>query len=277
VEDEINDKKKRARAKFVFIGAGGGSLSLLEKSDIEEGEGYGGFPVSGQWLLCKNEELIQKHHAKVYGKAKVGAPPMSVPHLDTRVIDGKKELLFGPFAGFSTKFLKEGSYLDLALSLTVDNILPMLSVGIHNMPLTKYLIEQVMLSFEDKIEVLREFIPNAQAEDWELTVAGQRVQVIKKDEEEGGTLEFGTEVVASADGTLAALLGASPGASTSVSIMLELMHKCFKTEMESEAWVTKLKEMIPSYGKHLVDDEQLTKSIRTRTHQVLQLSPIAPD
>jgi malate dehydrogenase (quinone) len=153
----------------------------------------------------------------------------------------------------------------------------MLSVGIHNMPLTKYLIEQVMLSFEDKIEVLREFIPNAQAEDWELTVAGQRVQVIKKDEEEGGTLEFGTEVVASADGTLAALLGASPGASTSVSIMLELMHKCFKTEMESEAWVTKLKEMIPSYGKHLVDDEQLTKSIRTRTHQVLQLSPIAPD
>ena len=202
---------------------------------------------------------------------------MSVPHLDTRVIDGKKELLFGPFAGFSTKFLKEGSYFDLALSLTADNILPMLSVGIHNLPLTKYLIEQVLLSFEDKIEVLREFVPNAQPEDWELTVAGQRVQVIKKDEEEGGTLEFGTEVIASADGTLAALLGASPGASTSVSIMLELMQKCFKTEMESEAWGTKLREMIPSYGKHLVDDEQLTCIIRTRTHQLLQLTPITPE
>jgi len=277
IEDEINDTKKWARAKFVFIGAGGGSLSLLDKSDIEEGEGYGGFPVSGQWLVCKNEELIQKHHAKVYGKAKVGSPPMSVPHLDTRLIDGKKELLFGPFAGFSTKFLKEGSYFDLALSLTADNILPMLSVGIHNLPLTKYLIEQVMLSFEDKIEVLREFVPNAQPEDWELTVAGQRVQVIKKDEEEGGTLEFGTEVIASADGTLAALLGASPGASTSVSIMLELMQKCFKTEMESEAWGTKLREMIPSYGKHLVDDEQLTRIIRTRTHQLLQLTPITPE
>ncbi|WP_428660248.1 malate:quinone oxidoreductase [Runella sp.] len=274
VEDEANNEKKEIRAKFVFIGAGGGSLRLLEKSDVKEGDGFGGFPVSGQWLVCKNEELIAQHHAKVYGKAKVGAPPMSVPHLDTRVIEGKKELLFGPFAGFSTKFLKEGSYLDLPFSITTDNILPMLSAGIHNLPLTKYLIEQVMLSFDDKIDELREFIPNAKASDWELAIAGQRVQVIKKDEEEGGTLEFGTEVVASADGTLAALLGASPGASTSVSIMLELMQKCFKDQMNSEAWAGKLKEMIPSYGKHLADDPELTRRIRTWTHNTLQLNPI---
>ncbi len=274
VEDETNDINKTVRAKFVFIGAGGGALRLLEKSDIQEGEGYGGFPVSGQWLVCKNEALIAQHHAKVYGKAKVGAPPMSVPHLDTRIIDGKKELLFGPFAGFSTKFLKQGSFFDLALSLTANNILPMLSAGIHNLPLTKYLIEQVMLSFEDKIEALREFIPNASESDWELAVAGQRVQVIKKDEEEGGVLEFGTEVIASADGTLAALLGASPGASTSVSIMLELLHKCFKDQMDSDAWSTKLHEMIPSYGKHLADNPELTLRIRKWTHEVLQLNHI---
>ncbi len=269
--DEINDEKKHIKAKFVFLGAGGGALRLLEKSGIEEGEGFGGFPVSGQWLVCKNETIIQQHQAKVYGKAKVGAPPMSVPHLDSRIIDGKRELLFGPFAGFSTKFLKKGSYLDLALSLTPDNIFPMISAGIHNLPLTRYLIEQVMLSFEEKIETLREFIPNAQADDWELAVAGQRVQVIKKDEDEGGVLEFGTEVVASADGTLAALLGASPGASTSVSIMLELMEKCFEDQMNSAAWLTKLKTMIPSYGQHLNNDRQLAKTIRSRSHQILGL------
>lgn len=275
IADETNDEKKQVQAKFVFIGAGGGALNLLNKSDIEEGEGYGGFPVSGQWLVCKNEKVIANHHAKVYGKAKIGTPPMSVPHLDTRIIDGKKELLFGPFAGFSTKFLKEGSFFDLPLSLTPDNILPILSVGIHNLPLTKYLIEQVLMSFEDKIEVLREFVINVNKKDWELVTAGQRVQVIKKNEEGGGTLEFGTEVIASADGTLAALLGASPGASTSVSIMLELMHKCFEDKMQSAAWLSKLEEMIPSYGQHLANNASLTHEIRKQTHTLLALTPIS--
>ncbi|PWK22663.1 malate dehydrogenase (quinone) [Arcicella aurantiaca] len=272
IKDEINDEKKSVKTKFVFIGAGGGSLDLLDESDIKEGEGFGGFPVSGQWLVCKNEDLINQHHAKVYGKAKVGSPPMSVPHLDSRIIDGKQELLFGPFAGFSTKFLKEGSYLDLPLSITADNILPMISAGLHNLDLTKYLIQQVTQSFEDKIDALREFVPNAQADDWELSIAGQRVQVIKKDEEEGGVLEFGTEIVASADGTIAALLGASPGASTSVSIMVELMKKCFPEQMQSEAWLSKLQEMIPSYGKHLADDKELAMKVRKWSHEILELS-----
>ncbi len=272
IEDEANDQTKYIKAKFVFLGAGGGALRLLEKSGIDEAEGYGGFPVSGQWLVCKNEAIIEQHFAKVYGKAKVGAPPMSVPHLDSRIIAGKKELLFGPFAGFSTKFLKEGSYLDLVLSITHDNILPMLSAGIHNLPLTHYLIKQVLLSFEDKIEDLREFIPNANADDWELAIAGQRVQVIKKDEEEGGILEFGTEVVAASDGTLAALLGASPGASTSVSIMLELMSKCFEAQMSSEAWLTKLKLMIPSYGTMLHNDPMLANAVRNWSNRVLGLA-----
>ena len=269
VEDTLTGEERFVTSQFVFIGAGGGSLRLLEKSDIPEANGYGGFPVSGQWLVCKNEEVIAQHGAKVYGKAKVGTPPMSVPHLDSRMINGKKELLFGPFAGFSTKFLKEGSYLDLPASISFDNILPMLNVGIHNLALTKYLIQQVMLSQEEKVDVLREFIPTAKDEDWELAIAGQRVQVIRKDEEEGGVLEFGTEVVTAKDGTIAALLGASPGASTSVVVMLEVMEECFPELMQSKEWKEKLAEMIPSYGKSLKDDEELTKRVREFTFEVL--------
>lgn len=199
-------------AKFVFIGGGGGSLHLLQKSGIPEGKHMGGFPVSGIFLVCKNPEIVAQHHAKVYGKAKVGAPPMSVPHLDTRFIDNKKSLLFGPFAGFSPKFLKTGSMFDLISSVKPDNLLTMLAAGAKNMSLTSYLIQQLMLSKEKRIEELREFIPNAKAEDWDLVVAGQRVQVIKDTEAGGkGTLQFGTEVVSSADGSIAALLGASPG------------------------------------------------------------------
>jgi malate dehydrogenase (quinone) len=272
VKDLSIKEKRTIQANFVFIGAGGGSLPLLEKSNIEEAEGFGGFPVSGQWLRCTNQKVIEKHHAKVYGKASVGAPPMSVPHLDTRMIDGKKALLFGPYAGFSTKFLKNGSYWDLVGSLELDNLFPMLSAGAHNLPLTKYLIEQASQSQEDRIEALKEYLPEAKAEDWELEIAGQRVQVIKKDEEEGGVLEFGTEIVCAGDGSLAALLGASPGASVSVSVMLDVLKKCFKTEMASEQWQTKLKLMIPSYGQSLKDDAELCKKTRERTNRILQLN-----
>ncbi len=271
VKDLITEEKRNLQAKFVFIGAGGGSLTLLEKSNIEEAEGYGGFPISGQFLRCNNEKVIAHHNAKVYGKATVGAPPMSVPHLDSRIIDGKKSLLFGPFAGFSTKFLKNGSYWDLTRSLELANIFPILSVGVHNIPLTRYLIQQVRQKPSDRIDALREYFPNAKAEDWELVVAGQRVQVIKKDDKEGGVLEFGTEVVHSADGSICALLGASPGASTSVSIMLDVLKSCFKNEMQSEKWQAKLKEMIPAFGKSLSDDAALCQKSREESKKVLGL------
>ncbi|MBY8963937.1 malate:quinone oxidoreductase [Flavobacterium sp. D11R37] len=274
IKDLATGDKKRIYARFVFIGAGGGSLPLLEKSGIPEGEGFGGFPVSGQWLKCINEEVIQKHDAKVYGKASVGAPPMSVPHIDTRMINGKKELLFGPYAGFSTKFLKQGSYLDLPLSIKVNNIGPMLAAGYHNLSLTKYLIEQVTQSRDDRMEALREYLPTAKPEDWELETAGQRVQVIKKDPEQGGKLEFGTEVITSADGTLAALLGASPGASTAVSIMIDVLNKCFKDKMQSAAWQSRLREMIPSYGQHLNDNLQLLKKVRYDAAEILKLEKL---
>lgn len=263
--------KRIAKAKFVFIGAGGGSLPLLEKANIPEGKGFGGFPVSGQWLKCVNEKVIQSHNAKVYGKASVGAPPMSVPHLDTRMIDGKKALLFGPYAGFSTRFLKHGSLLDLPLSIKVNNIRPMISAGLDNIQLTKYLIDQVRQSPEDRLAALKEYMPAAKMEDWELETAGQRVQVIKKHEEHGGILEFGTEVVTAADGTIAALLGASPGASTAVSIMITLMERCFGDQIKSPEWQQKLKAMIPSYGKRLSGDTALTEEIRTETSEILHL------
>jgi malate dehydrogenase (quinone) len=274
VKDLTAGKKRKVRTKFVFIGAGGGSLPLLEKSGIPEGKGYGGFPVSGQWLVCTNPDVIERHEAKVYGKASVGSPPMSVPHLDTRYINGKRELLFGPYAGFTTRFLKQGSLLDLPRSIKMNNLRPMLAAGIRNIPLTRYLIDQVRQSPEDRMEALREFVPAARMEDWKLEIAGQRVQVIKKDPVKGGILEFGTEVVSAADGSIAALLGASPGASTAASIMLSLLQRCFPNHMNTEAWRAKLRQMVPSFGKSLADDPQLLAEIRAYTSEALDLENV---
>ncbi|WP_262512049.1 malate:quinone oxidoreductase [Pedobacter nutrimenti] len=271
VRNEETGKRRVVKAKFVFIGAGGGSLPLLEKSDIPEGRGFGGFPVSGQWLKCTNPDVIERHDAKVYGKAAVGSPPMSVPHLDTRMIDGKKALLFGPYAGFSTRFLKNGSLLDLPLSIKANNILPMISAGLDNIPLTKYLIHQVRQSSDERLNALKEYLPNARMEDWTLETAGQRVQVIKKDAEHGGVLEFGTEVVSAADGSIAALLGASPGASTAVSIMINLLERCFPEQLKTKEWQQKLKKMIPSFGHSLNNDAELCEKIRAQTAHALNL------
>lgn len=272
VKDRIQGKTTYVNAKFVFLGAGGGSLPLLQTCGIDEGLGYGGFPVSGQWLVCKKAEVVEQHSAKVYGKAPIGAPPMSVPHLDTRVIDGEKALLFGPFAGFTTKFLKQGSFLDLIKSVRPNNLFPMMRVGLRHTDLTRYLISEVMQSHEQRIESLRNFFPEAKIEDWQLAIAGQRVQIIKKDPKLGGKLEFGTEVITSADGTLAALLGASPGASTSVNTMIGILETCFKDKVASEEWQAKLKEMVPSYGGDLANDTELLNRVRSHTLESLQLN-----
>ncbi|MBM9401363.1 malate:quinone oxidoreductase [Gluconacetobacter azotocaptans] len=269
VRDLAGGTKLSVGARFVFIGAGGGALPLLQKTGIPESKGIGGFPVSGQFLRCKNPEVAAHHHAKVYGKASVGAPPMSVPHLDTRIIDGKPGLLFGPYAGFSTKFLKKGSLWDLPCSIGMDNIGAMLAVARDNMALTKYLIQQVMQSNQARLTALRDFVPTARAEDWELIVAGQRVQVIKKDAQKGGVLQFGTEVITGANGSVAALLGASPGASTAVPIMLTVIRKCFASELPR--WEPKLKEMIPSFGGTLADRPELCAHVHDWTTRALQL------
>jgi malate dehydrogenase (quinone) len=257
-------------AKFVFIGSGGASLPLLQKTGIPESKHIGGFPVSGLFLVCKNPEVAKQHHAKVYGKAKVGAPPMSVPHLDTRYIDNQKSLLFGPFAGFSPKFLKTGSNMDLISSVKPNNVMTMLAAGVKEMSLTKYLIQQVLLSNEKRMEELREFIPNAKSEDWDIVVAGQRVQVIKDTPAGKGTLQFGTEVVSAADGSIAALLGASPGASTAVHVMLEVLEKCFPQHMME--WAPKIREMIPSFGLSLEEHPELLEEIQVSTSNTLGLN-----
>ena len=272
VKDLANGATIQVAAKFVFLGAGGGSLLLLEKSKIPEGKGFAGFPVSGQWLRCTNPQIIAQHSAKVYGRPALGAPPMSDPHLDARMINGERALLFGPFAGFSTKFLKKGSYCNLFSSIRCSNIAPMIKVGFNSFPLIKYLIQQVLLSHSDRVKALRKFIIDAKNEDWTLEIAGQRVQVIKKDKDKGGILQFGTELVTSADGSIAALLGASPGASTAVSIVLQTMERCFKTQFNSQEWQQKIKEIIPTFGQSAEKNPEAYLSARAYTADILKLN-----
>ncbi|MDP3744626.1 MAG: malate dehydrogenase (quinone) [Methylotenera sp.] len=271
LKDLANKNTTIIDAGFVFLGAGGGALALLQKSGVPEGKGYGGFPVSGQWLVCNNPDIIRQHHSKVYGKAALGAPPMSVPHLDTRIINGKPALLFGPYAGFTTKFLKQGSYWDLLKSIKPDNLKAMLGAGWHNLDLTRYLVREALQSHASRVETLRQFYPQAVESDWQLAHAGKRVQVIKKCDEKGGKLEFGTEIVSAQDGSMAALLGASPGASVSVQAMINVIERCFATQMESNSWQKKMKTLVPSYGASLIDDAGLLKTIRTRTLSTLHL------
>lgn len=276
VKNLTSGEVARHQAKFVFIGAGGASIHLLQKSGIPEGKGIGGFPVSGLFLVCKNQEVVEQHFAKVYGKAKVGAPPMSVPHLDTRYIDGKRALLFGPFAGFSPRFLKTGSLWDLFASVKPHNFLTLLASAGKNFSLVKYLIQQLMLTKEKRIEELREFIPKAKSEDWDIVIAGQRVQIIKDTEAGGkGTLQFGTEVISASDGSIAALLGASPGASTAVHIMLQVIEKCFPQYLNE--WEPKIKEMVPSYGASLVDNLDLLEEVQKLSNKALRLTEFEVD
>lgn len=269
VKNLTNNQVTTYETDFVFIGAGGASLPLLQKTGIKESKHIGGFPVSGLFLRCKNPDVINRHHAKVYGKAEVGAPPMSVPHLDTRFVNGERSLLFGPFAGFSPKFLKTGSYLDLIKSVKPNNIVTMLSAGVKEFDLTKYLVSQLMLSNEERVDDLRVFLPNAKDEDWEVITAGQRVQVIKDTKDAKGNLQFGTEVITSEDGTLAALLGASPGASTAVDIMFDVLQRCYKDDFKS--WEPAIKEMVPSFGLNLSEHEDVYHAVNKEIVKYLKV------
>ncbi|MFS0866705.1 malate:quinone oxidoreductase [Microbacterium sp. 179-B 1A2 NHS] len=257
-------------ARFVFVGAGGWAIKLLQRSRIPEIKGYGVFPIGGQWLKTTKAELVAQHKAKVYSQASVGAPPMSVPHLDTRVVDGEASLMFGPFATFSPKFLKQGRVTDIIAQVRPSNLWPMLKVAIDNPGLIKYLVSELLKDHGKKVDALRDFMPSARDEDWELLQAGQRAQVMKKDPKKGGVLQFGTEVVSSADGSIAGLLGASPGASTGASIMLGLLRTCFPDRIAT--WEPTLKELIPTYGETLNTDPAKAEQVVQRTASVLQIN-----
>jgi malate dehydrogenase (quinone) len=273
VSDANNSHAKRTiKAKFIFIGAGGAALKLLQQTKIPQAKEYAGFPVGGQFLVCENPDVVNHHLAKVYGQADVGAPPMSVPHIDTRVIDGKRVILFGPFATFSTRFLKNGSLWDLLASINKSNIMPMINVGMDNFDLVKYLVSQVLQKDKDRHAALREYYPMAQKGDWRLWQAGQRVQIIKRDAQKGGVLRLGTEVVSDDEGTVAALLGASPGASTAAPIMLQLLEKVFHEKMQTAAWQAKIKAVVPTYGSRLNEHPQAIEETLAHTSEVLELS-----
>jgi malate dehydrogenase (quinone) len=265
----VGNTPHEVTARFVFVGAGGGALHLLQKSGIPEIKGFGGFPISGEFLRTTNPKVVAQHQAKVYGKAAVGAPPMSVPHLDKRVVDGETSLLFGPYAGFSPKFLKKGSWWDLPGSIRPGNIGPMLAVARDNFDLMKYLVGELLASRAKKVAALREFMPTAKDGDWELITAGQRVQVMKKDASRGGILQFGTEVITSEDGSIAGLLGASPGASTAVPIMLDLLKRCWPDRYPQ--WEPMLKELIPTLGTTLNDHPAKAKKVMAGSARTLQL------
>lgn len=267
---EVGGTPVEVTARFVFVGAGGHALPLLQKSGIREIRGFGGFPVSGQWLRSDNPAVVAQHNAKIYGKASVGAPPMSVPHLDTRVVDGTPSLLFGPYAGFTPKFLKTGSWFDLFGSIRWHNIVPMLQVGLRNFDLVKYLVGELLATRDKKLAALRDLYPQADGADWYQLTAGQRVQIIKNVPGKGGTLQFGTEVVAASDGSIAGLLGASPGASTAPSIMLDLIERCFADRVEG--WRPRLQQMVPSYGRAVSDDAAFADQVLSSTAAALAIS-----
>lgn len=272
IEDVNNGKQHAIDAKYVFIGAGGGALKLLQKTGIPEADNYAGFPVGGSFLMTENPDVTRLHQQKVYGQASVGAPPMSVPHIDARFIDGKRVVLFGPFATFSTKFLKQGSFFDLLSTTTTSNVMPMTHVGLDNFDLVKYLISQVMLSDDDRFAALKEYYPGARKEDWKLIQAGQRVQIIKKDADKGGVLKLGTEVVVDQQRTISALLGASPGASTAAPITLNVIKKLFPEQFNSPEWQNKIRGIVPSFGQNLNGNTALTQQVWDDTAATLQLT-----
>lgn len=274
VQDLKTKQIHQNTAKFVFIGAGGGSLPLLQKSGIAESKGLGGFPIGGQWLVCENPEIVQKHQAKVYGQALAAAPTMAVPHLDTRILDGKKTLLFGPFAAWTTKFLhKKGRFTDLPFSIKPDNLATLLKVGLHNLDLVKYLIQQGTQSMADRLKVLHVFYPDAKAADWKLIDAGIRVQAIKKTDGEAGIVHYGTEIITNSKRTLAALLGASPGASVCVSIMLDVIKTCLPNLLQTSEGQARMKAMIPTFDEDLKRPESAGRfqEINRKTDAILQL------
>lgn len=275
IQNETSKAVLEARAPFVFVGAGGGSLPLLQQAGIAEGRGIGGFPIGGRWLVCDKPEIVEQHHAKVYGQALGTAPTMAVPHLDSRVLDGKRVLLFGPFAAWTSKFLHGGgSHLDLPKSMRLHNVLTLTNVALKNLDLIRYLVQQGQQSKEDRLRSLRDFYPEARSEDWHVIDAGIRVQAIRSYEGKTGIVHYGTEVITDQARTIAALLGASPGASVSTSVAVQLLEQCMPAILRSPAGRERMQAIVPFYGTDIKQpgNANLYLEASQRASRTLQLA-----
>ncbi len=271
---QTTGETRTQRAKFVFVGAGGGSLPLLQSTGLAEVAGFGAFPVGGQWLVCDEPAVCSRHNAKVYGVADPAAPHVGTPHLDQRRLDGRCQLLFGPFASWTTRFLKQsGSWSDLPFSVRADNLTTLLRAGVHNRSLVRYLITQGLQSMEARMKAVRHYYPDARTEHWRLVQAGIRVQTIKKADR--GAVYFGTEVFSSSDRSVAALLGASPGASVSVNIALEVIKSCLPDLLSSAEGNARMRQMIPTFDEDLKLPAQaaLFRKVSANTEAILQPTP----
>jgi len=273
-KDDLTRNNTVVRARYVFAGAGGGSLRLLQKAALPEIAGYAGMPVSGKFLVCQKPEIIEQNRNKVYGRAALGAPPMSVPHLDWRTIYGQDCIFFGPFAGFSpTIFKVGGSIFDWVSTFNVGNVFPMAAMSMRNLPLVQYLLTEVFSSKESQLAALREFVPDAKPEDWTMVWAGQRIQIVKPDANGSAQLQFGTEVVASKDGTIVGLLGASPGASISPQIAIDVLKKF--NAATGRPWDAALSRMIPAYGRDINAEDGLYEKVMDKARSVLLQGPVS--
>ncbi|WP_017975510.1 malate dehydrogenase (quinone) [Actinopolyspora halophila] len=271
--DRGTGQLRRLRTPYVFVGAGGGTLPLLQSARIPETRRYGAFPISGQFLRTDRPDLVAAHRGKVYGHAEPGAPAISVPHLDLRVLDGRESLLFGPFASFSPRFLSHGRLTDLPRSVHLGNLPVLLTSVRDNRSLVAYLVRQVTQSAEARMAALRRFVPAARADDWTLITAGQRVQILKRIGGRGTMAGFGTEIVTSAGGSLGALLGSSPGASTAVSTMLDVLATSFPQRMPE--WASRLDRLVPSAQMMREPDPGRTTEEVARARRVLGLIPLS--
>jgi malate dehydrogenase (quinone) len=256
-------EERQQRTKFVFVGAGGGSLPLLQSTGLAEVEGLGGFPIGGQWLVCDEPSICAQHDSKVYGLTPPSSPSLGAGHLDVRRLNGQRQLLFGPFASWTTRFLKQGHWSDLPLSIHGGNLGALLQTAARNLPLVKYLITQGLKSRELRMAAVRDFYPNARLEDWRLVQAGVRVQAIKRADR--GQLSFSTEVFSSADRSIAAMLGASPGASVAVNIALEVVQNCLPQLLGCSEGLARMRQMIPTFDQDL--KQPASVPLFERTHR----------
>ena len=242
VETERHGAPVRYKADVLFVGAGGGAFPILKKSHLPFAKRFTGFPVGGRFLQAPiSAEQADHYRAKTYGKAKVGAPPMSVPHLDLRVADGQHYLLFGPFASFKPVLEKGRGFFDYLRAMRLHDIPGLLNVTLEHFPLVKYLVSETFKGEKSMFEELESFAPGLSKKfDWKPVHAGQRVQIIKD-----GDLQMGTEILVSKDKTYGTLLGASPGASVSPEVMLRCLEQLLPAIFTKEATRKAKKEIFP--------------------------------